>query len=199
MIHFRVRDYCSVILYRVFLSVFFGKFAARVRVIWPLRIVGSRFVRLGAGVTVQYGAYIAVLHTGTRAPALDIGEGTRVGNFAHIVCTERIDIGARVLIADRVYIADNSHEYEDIRRPIMDQPLRQLAPVAIGSGTWIGENVCILGCRIGRNCVIGANSVVTRDIPDHCVAFGSPAAPVKRFCEGSGTWRKVDAAGNFLD
>lgn len=198
MIHFRARDFFSVIFYRVFLRVFFGEFGHGTRIIWPLRIVGSRFVRLGDGVTLQYGAYIAVLCTGPE-PSLEIGSGTRVGNYAHVICTRRIEIGAKVLIADRVYIADNRHEYEDIGRPVMDQPLRQLDSVTIGAGSWIGENVCILGCRIGKNCVIGANSVVTRDVPDYCVASGCPAVPIKRFCEETRKWRKVDASGNFTD
>jgi len=197
MIYFRVRDYLSVILYRILLAPLFRGFGRGARVIWPLRIVGSRFIRLGDGVTVQYGAYIAVLKTGTELPVLDIGAGTQVGNHSHIICTRRIDIGARVLIADRVYITDNLHEYEDVGRPVMDQPLRALAPVSIGAGAWIGENVCIMGCTIGRNCVIGANSVVTRDIPDYCVALGSPAVPVKKYCPDSGRWRAVDSSANF--
>jgi acetyltransferase-like isoleucine patch superfamily enzyme len=199
MIHFKIRDHVSVILYRVFFSRSFRGFGRGARVIWPLRIVGSRFVRLGDGVTVQYGAYIAVLQTSSQTPALDIGSGTQVGNHSHIICTRKIEIGARVLIADRVYIADNLHEYQDVERPVMDQPLRQLEPVAIGAGSWIGENVCIVGCTIGKNCVIGANSVVTRDIPDYCVALGCPAVPVKRFCRDTGTWRKVDSCANFTD
>lgn len=198
MMHFRIRDQVSVLLYRGLFARWFAGFGRRVRVVWPLRIVGSRFVRLGEGVTLQYGAYIAVLRT-EREPLLEIGNGTQVGNHAHIICTQRIEIGARVLIADHVYIADNRHEYEDIGRAVMDQPLRQLKSVTIGAGSWIGENVCILGCRIGRNCVIGANSVVTRDIPDYCVAFGCPAVPVKRFCEQAGKWRPVDASGRFTD
>jgi len=199
MIHFRFRDYFSVVLYRIFLAPFFQGFGRRARVVWPLRIVGSRFVRLGHDVTLQYGAYLAVLQTNSRTPSLKIGDGTQVGNHSHIICTGQISIGARVLIADRVYIADNLHEYEDVERAVMDQPLRQLEPVSIGEGSWIGENVCIVGCSIGKNCVIGANSVVTRNIPDYCVALGCPAVPVKRFCRESGKWRKVDTCANFTD
>jgi acetyltransferase-like isoleucine patch superfamily enzyme len=199
MMHFRARDFLSVIAYRLLLCVFFGEFGRGTRIIWPLRIVGSRFVHLGERVTLQYGAYIAVLCLGQESPLLKIGAGTQVGNYSHIICTRRIEIGSSVLIADRVYIADNRHEYEDVARPVMDQPLRQLDDVSIGAGSWIGENVCILGCRIGRNCVIGANSVVTRDIPDFCVALGCPAVPVKRYCPKSGQWRKVDVCGEFRD
>jgi acetyltransferase-like isoleucine patch superfamily enzyme len=199
MIYFKLRDYLSVIIYRVFLSFGFKKMGRGARIIWPLRIVGSRFVRLEDHVTLQYGAYIAALRIGPQAPEIDIGSGTQVGNYAHIICSRKVEIGSRVLIADRVYIADNLHEYEDVERPVMDQPLRQIGNVSIGAGSWIGENVCILGCTIGKNCVIGANSVVTKDIPDYCVAFGCPAVPVKRFCREIGKWRKVDSAGRFTE
>lgn len=190
MMYFRIRDYVSVILFRV-LSLFFGKFGRGARVIWPLRIVGARYVRIGKRVTIQYGAYIAVLPREGQAAVLEIGEGTQVGNFVHVICTRRIEIGENVLVADRVYISDNRHEYEDVSRPVMDQPLRQLGDVSVGAGSWIGENVCIMGCRIGKNCVIGANSIVTRDIPDYSVAYGAPAVPVKRFCLETGTWQAI--------
>ena len=199
MIHFRVRDYLSVLLYRALFAPWFGAFGRRVRVVWPLRIVGCRYIRLHDGVTLQYGAYVAATDGSGGVPALEIGGDTLIGNYSHIICTGRIEIGARVLIADRVYISDNLHEYRDISRAVMDQPVRQLGEVVIGSGSWIGENACIIGCRIGRNCVIGANSVVTRDVPDYCVAAGAPAVPLKRFCADSGTWLKTDSRGNFQD
>jgi acetyltransferase-like isoleucine patch superfamily enzyme len=198
MIHFRLRDYCSVLVYRL-LGGAFAQFGRRVRVVWPLRIIGSRFVRLEDDVTVQVGAYIEALQLGETVPRLTIRRGTRIGNHLHLICTRHIEIGAQVLIADRVYIADNRHEYADVNLPIMQQPLRQLADVEIGDGTWICENVCILGCRIGRNCVIGANSVVTRDIPDYCVALGAPAVPVRRYCAQSRRWRPTHADGAFAD
>jgi acetyltransferase-like isoleucine patch superfamily enzyme len=199
MMHFRIRDHLSVLLYRALFAPWFARFGRRVRVVWPLRIVGCRYIRLQDGVTLQYGAYLAAVGTNGVVPALEVGAGTQIGNHAHIICTRRIDIGERVLIADRVYISDNQHEYQDVRHAVLEQPVRQLADVVIGTGSWVGENACIIGCRIGRNCVIGANSVVTRDLPDYCVAVGAPAIPVKRYCADRGTWRKTDSQGNFLD
>jgi serine acetyltransferase len=199
MSYFRLRDYLSVLLYRALVRPFFGHFGRGVRVVFPLRIVGARHVQLEDGVTLQYGAYLAVLPSGGVPPVLRFGRGTRVGNFSHIICTQRIDIGEQVLIADRVYISDNLHDYRDIGRAVMEQPLRQTAPVSIGSGSWIGENVCIVGCRIGAHCTIGANSVVTRDIPDHCVAVGSPAVPVRRYCHATARWRRTSPDGTFVE
>ena len=197
MIQFRVRDYLSVLLYRWLLAPAFGSLGRGVRIVWPTRIVGARSIHLQDGVTLQYGAYVAV--TGGREALLQIGSGTLIGNYAHIICSAGILIGARVLVADRVYISDNQHEYRDVQRPVLEQPVRQLNQVVIGAGSWIGENACIIGCRIGEHCVIGANSVVTRDIPDHCVAVGAPAVLVKRYCRASGRWRKTDSQGNFQD
>ncbi|MBA2919768.1 acyltransferase [Sphingomonas sp. MAH-20] len=198
MIHFRIRDLISVLFYRL-LAPFFGTFGRRVRIVFPLRIWGARHFHLGDDVTLQYGAYIAVLRDHERNPRLEIGQGTMVGNHAHIVCTQHVAIGTRVLIADRVFISDNGHEYRDPSRAILDQGQYRMGLVAIGDGSWIGENAVILGCRIGRNCVIGANSVVTRDIPDFCVAIGSPARIVRRYHPATDSWRPTDRSGQFAD
>ena len=49
-----------------------------------------------------------------------------------------------------------------------------IGKVVIGEGSWLGENVCVLGAKIGKHCVIGANSVVTKDIPANSIAYGNP-------------------------
>ena len=112
---------------------------------------------------------------------LSIGEGCVFGYSNHITCVRKVTIGDFVLTANNVYISDNLHEYEDITKPIIKQATRFKRAVEIGSGAWIGENVSIIGSRVGKNSVIGANSVVTRDIPDYCVAVGSPAVVIRQF------------------
>ncbi|MCR5226135.1 MAG: hypothetical protein K6E27_02830 [Eubacterium sp.] len=120
-----------------------------------------------------------------------INDSTTIGHFSHIVAVHSVTIGKSVLIADRVFISDCSHRYEDVSIPIIKQDIKKLAPVSIGEGSWIGENVCICGASIGKHCVIGANSVVTTDIPDYCVAVGSPAKIVKKFDFEKNEWVKV--------
>ncbi len=198
MIHFRIRDYVSVLLYRL-LSPAFAVFGRKVRIVWPLRIVGCANIELGDNVTVHYGAYIAVLRGSSQSPRLGIGCGSMIGNHAHIIVTKKVQIGAHVLVADRVYIADNRHGYENPSIPVIDHDIVQLSEVRIGDGTWIGENVCIIGSSIGKHCVIGANSVVTRDVPDYCIAVGAPAVVVKRFCSSTKSWRRTNATGEFCD
>ena len=64
--------------------------------------------------------------------------------------------------------------------------------IEIGEGTWIGINAVIVGnIRIGKHCVIGANSVVTKDIPDYCVAVGIPVRVIREYNRVSKKWESV--------
>ena len=92
-----------------------------------------------------------------------------------------LDIGEKVLLSPNVYITDCNHEYRDINVPVIDQGIVQKGQkVSIGGGSYIGINAVIVGnIRIGSHCVVGANSVVTKDVPDYCVAVGSPARVIK--------------------
>lgn len=93
-----------------------------------------------------------------------------------------LDIGEKVLLSPNVYITDCDHEYRDINVPVIDQGIVQRGQmVSIGEGSYIGINAVIVGnVKIGKHCVIGANSVVTKDVPDYCVAVGSPARVIKK-------------------
>ena len=106
----------------------------------------------------------------------------------------KIQIGNGVLTGPHVFIADHNHNYENPHKPIYMQgvKIKQNAIVKIGDGTWIGTNAVIVGSvQIGKNCVIGANSVVTKNIPDYCIAVGSPAKVIKRYNFESKQWEIV--------
>ncbi len=93
-----------------------------------------------------------------------------------------------VLFARNVYVSDHIHKYEDRDKPILDQGVDKIAPVLIQRGAWLGQNVVICpGVTIGRGAVVGANSVVNRDVPDYALAVGAPARVIKtRFAEFGG-------------
>lgn len=154
----------------------------------PFRIDGVAGIRLGAGSVLQRGAWLYCLAPDGNPAQLEIGHGCIFGFNNHITAVESVRIGNHVLTANNVYISDNLHAYEDIVTPIILQPVRVKAPVVIGEGSWLGENVAVIGARIGRNCVIGANAVVTRDIPDYCVAVGIPARIIRHFDPLQRTW-----------
>lgn len=84
-----------------------------------------------------------------------------------------------VLMGPNVVIFSSSHEYKNPDVPIMLQGGIERKPVVIGNDVWIGTRVIIMpGVHIGNHVIIGANSVVTHDIPDYSVAAGSPARVV---------------------
>lgn len=116
-----------------------------------------------------------------------------------MVIGDRCDIGTRNRIAGEViiesdvlfgpdnYICSSDHVFDNPNVPIMEQGARFIRKnghdeLKIGQGSWIGTHVAIIGdVHIGRNCVIGANAVVTRDVPDYCVAAGMPARIIRRY------------------
>lgn len=131
-------------------------------------------------------------------PEIVIGPGSFINRDCEIVATRRVAIGSNVMLAHGCYIADNNHGYEDTTRPVKSQPLVTPGEVHIGDGAWLGANCVVVGnVRIGKNCVIGAHSVVNEDLPDYCVAAGAPARIVKRWDPSSHTWRRTASDGSF--
>lgn len=192
----------KLIFYYVFKSPFYksclGGIGSGSKLINPT-LSGSKRIFIGSKVYINDKGWLACEPlTGDQDAKLIIGDGTYIGRFCHIYATSKIEIGKKVLMADKVYLADNLHSYENIDMPVIDQPIKQAGPVNIGDGAWLGENVCVIGASVGRNSVIGANSIVTRDIPDHCVAIGSPAIIIKRYNVVTRQWQKTDKEGQFI-
>jgi len=124
-------------------------------------------------------------------PELIINEDTYIGHFCHIVSVKSVKIEKKVLIADKVYISDNLRGYKDIKTPIIDQPVAFKGSVIIGENSWIGENACVIGSKIGKHCIVAANAVVTKDIPDFCVVAGAPAKIIKKYNPKTKIWEDV--------
>jgi len=162
-----------------------------------VRLVQPGNIKLGGGVYLDQGTYLHACPKG-----ISIGEGTlvmwgtelHVYNFRHLphagihigqgcIIGEGniirgpggVKIGDHVLTAPGVQILSSNHLYGDPERPIMEQGV-SAEGIVIEDGAWIGAGVIVLdGVRIGRNSVIGAGSVVTRDVPDYGLAIGAPA------------------------
>lgn len=177
--------------FAAFFAHTFKQFGKKVAILNPDIIEGERYISLGDYVSINAKVWLLALRQNDTLPQLVIGERTTIGRFAHIVALREVMIGKNVLIADKVYISDNLHAYEDIAQPIMDQPIVFKKSVKIGDNSWIGENVSVIGASIGKHCIIGANSVVTNDIPDYCVAVGTPAQVIKRYNSTTNQWINV--------
>lgn len=156
-----------------------------------IRYDGMRNIILHKGVIIQRGSWLGAVALTGRKCMLEIKDGAVIGNYNHIYATSSIIIEEKVLTADKVYISDCSHRYENPMIPIIDQGVKQLPDIIIGKGSWIGENVCIIGASIGKNCVIGANSVVTHNIPDYSIAVGIPAKVIKRYNFKTNKWERI--------
>lgn len=173
----------------------FKRFGKSSSIKFPLKIQNAKYIEIGNHVHIYHKAWLVALKRGDNIPNLIIDDYTTIGHFSTISCLKDVHIGQNVLIADNVYISDNIHGYEDITRPIIKQPIIFKGGVYIGDDSWIGKQVSIIGAKIGKHCVIGANSVVTRDIPDYCVAVGSPARVIKRYDFETNKWQRVDKNG----
>ena len=124
-------------------------------------------------------------------PVVRIGDRCLIGKGSGIVGHFSIEIGDDVWTGHHVYITDQNHGYQDVTRPISQQTQPE-RPVSIGDGSWIGHGSVVLpGARIGRHVTIGANSVVTGEIPDFSVAVGNPAKVIRRYVEGEGWVRQA--------
>ena len=141
----------------------------------PFRIDGPNSISIGENTFIQSGVWLYCHTTEQTSSIINIGANCVLGYRNHITSNHRVDIGDYVLTANNVFIGDNNHGFDNPEIPIIQQPIQHKRDVSIGFGSWIGENVCIIGASIGRNCVIGANSVVISDIPDFSIAAGNPA------------------------
>ena len=157
----------------------------------PFRLDGSGDIEIAAETVIQRGGWLYCEGINGIPAVLRFGKGCILGQNNHLAAVREVIFGEYVLTANNVYISDNLHGYEDVSRPVMHQSVRFKGAVSIGDGTWIGENACIIGAKIGKNCVIGANSVVTHNVPDFSVVVGSPGRVIRQFDSLSGQWRNT--------
>lgn len=132
------------------------------------RLVVGRWVHIGAHTAVR-------CHEGTAS----IGDKSNLGRNISVNCYLDVEIGDRALIADDVYISDFDHRYDDLTLAIKDQGIVK-SRVRIERDVWLGTKVTVCrGVVIGEGTVVGANAVVTGDLPAFSVAAGVPARVLK--------------------
>ena len=116
-------------------------------------------------------------------PAITIGSNCKIGEYSHITACNRITIGDGALVGRFTLITDNSHgslSLENSNIPPIKRELVSKGEIVIGNNVWLGDKVTICGgVHIGDNVIIGANSVVTKDIPSNSMAAGVPAKVIK--------------------
>lgn len=164
-------------------------------IIKPSRIVGSEYIEIGNNVNIYHGLRLEAVDAwnGIKyTPNIKIADNVGVQQNCHITCAGSITIGEYTSILPCVMITDITHQYEDIAVPPGYSDI-DVNPVSIGKYCMIGFGSAIMpGVQIGDNCIVGANSVVTHNLPNGSVAVGNPAKIIKRYNYLSNRWEKVD-------
>ena len=158
-------------------------------------LLTPRYTSIGKNVYIEKNCRIegvSSYNNVTFSPSIVFEENVSVQQNLHLTCASQIVIGKNTAIAANVTISDIHHPYDDINIPIEQQNIL-VKPVVIGPDCKIYNNAVILpGVHIGKHCTIGANSVVTHDIPDYSVAVGAPARVIKRYNFENQQWEKVE-------
>jgi acetyltransferase-like isoleucine patch superfamily enzyme len=133
-------------------------------------------ISIGAGSTLERGVDLGTLENS----AIEIGENTYIGLYTCITGYGNIKIGKKCLIAAHCGIYGNGHIFRDSHRPIADQEVTKKG-ITIEDDCWLGHGVTVIdGVSIGRGSVIGAGSVVNKNIPPYSVAVGVPARVISQ-------------------
>jgi hypothetical protein len=154
----------------------------RTRLSLPVMLHHPERIHLGSGVYFGPGCWLQALpEEGDDTARLEIGDQCSFAGYDVVAAARRVVIEEGVLFARNVYVSDHVHAFGDAGKAIQDQGISKLAEVVIEEGAWLGQNVVVCpGVRIGKGAVIGAGSLVNRDIPARCVAVGSPAKVIKQ-------------------
>jgi acetyltransferase-like isoleucine patch superfamily enzyme len=98
-----------------------------------------------------------------------------------VAAADLVEIGDHCMFANGCFISDAGHRFDDPDVPVPRQGFTSKGPTRVGDNVWCGANVVITsGVTVGERCVIGANSVVTADIPPFSIAVGAPARVLRR-------------------
>ncbi|AZI56563.1 DapH/DapD/GlmU-related protein [Epilithonimonas vandammei] len=176
--------------YSGWISRQFNKVGSDPTISYPIDLIGGNYIYIGdhftSGKRLRLNAYDRFKDVFYK-PLIILGNNININDDCHIACIEKIEIGNNVLIAGKVFISDHLHGdtfYDTLKIAPSDRNLITKGGVFIEDDVWIGENVSILpGVRIGKGSVIGANSVVTKNIPKYSIAVGSPARCIKEYSE----------------
>jgi acetyltransferase-like isoleucine patch superfamily enzyme len=149
---------------------------------WPLHgnvleALGEGRLEIGPHVLFEPGVWLTAPAPGR----IRIGGGTFLNLGVMVAAVELVEIGAHCMFANGCFVSDGDHRFDDPDKPVPWQGFTTKGPTWVGDNVWCGAHVVITGgVTVGERCVIGANSVVTHDIPAFSVAAGAPARVLKR-------------------
>lgn len=154
---------------------------------FPLTIYGAENISIGNNFTIGERCKLRTFSNwGNQffSPQIVISNNVTIQSDCHISAIDSVIIEDNVLMASFIYISDHSHgklDYIETQKTPIERPLYSKGPIRICKNVWIGEKASILpGVTIGEGSIIGANSVVTHDIPPFSIACGAPARIIRK-------------------
>lgn len=164
---------------------------------FPIDLRGRQYMEVGKGFTTGKGCRLEAYPIGT-SKTLFIDENFQMNDYVHITAMESVRIGKNVLLASKIYISDCSHgsysgsDNDSSPAEIPKDRKMFSKPVVIEDNVWLGEFVSVLpGVTIGKGSIVGANSVVSKDLPANVIAVGSPAKIIKKYNLETQKWEKI--------
>lgn len=175
----------------------FGNNPKNLRIDLPRRIINAERIFLGDNIFLGPGSFLFAM---THYPTVSMQHPERkqvvqkfdskitIGN--NVTATAGLQIAAHnevvieddVMFASNIYVNDGFHGYHNANEPYKYQPMFKIGPITIKKGSWIGQNAVIMpGVMIGNFSIVGANSVVTKNVPDMCIVAGNPAKVIKKW------------------
>jgi acetyltransferase-like isoleucine patch superfamily enzyme len=149
---------------------------------WPLHgnaleMFAEGRLEIGPQVVLEPGVWLTAAAPGR----IVIGEGSFLNLTVQVAAMDLVEIGAHCMFANGCFITDANHRFDDLSKPVPWQGFTSKGPTRVGDNVWCGANVVITsGVTVGERCVIGANSVVTQDLPPYSIAAGAPAKVLKK-------------------
>lgn len=170
-------------------SPFFGKFGLPSYMGKPIFLKGIRNVFIGKKVRIFPHLRMETQDGGS----ISIQDDVVISQNVHLTSAGTLEIGKRSLILANVFITNIDHDYTEIGKHVVKQKI-VMKETKIGENCFIGMGAAIMaGTILGKQCVVGANSVVRGVFPDYCVIVGSPAKIVKKYNPETQVWEKYKA------
>lgn len=155
----------------------------------PIYLQGTKRVEIGNRVRIYPGLR---METHGTSGSISIMDNVSIGQNFHVISSgTNLEIGRDTTISANVLITNTDHDYRQVGVHILEQDML-MKDTRIGDNCFIGFGAVIqAGTILGKQCVVGANSVVCGEYPDYCVLVGAPAKIVKKYNAGTGIWEKI--------